>query len=119
MGRYFLLVPQNSHSMSFDIQSKPVDDAKLSHYTSGSLRKSRREKEQDAADAKKKEEEENAAQAYAEFLDAFEGQDVEKKKAGPGFVKADSRAAYIPLMPAADRAKLQVCLGCCPPITMY
>ncbi|KAF9523996.1 hypothetical protein CPB83DRAFT_886523 [Crepidotus variabilis] len=85
--------------------SKPVDDAKLSHYTSGTLRKSRREKEQEAADAKQREEEENAAQAYAEFLDAFEGEEVARRKIGSGFVKADSKAAYIPSMPAADRAK--------------
>ena len=73
------------------------------------MRKSRKEKEQEAADAKKKEEEANAAQAYAEFLNAFDGEDVKPRKTGPGFIKADSNAVYIPSMPAADRAKLRVC----------
>jgi U2-associated protein SR140 len=72
------------------------------------LRKTRREREQEAADAKKREEEASAAQAYAEFLNAFEGEDVSRRKTGSGFVRADSKAAYIPLMPAADRAKLRV-----------
>lgn len=58
------------------------------------MRKSRREKEKEAAEAKKKEEEENAAKAYAEFLDAFEAEDVGRRKAGSAFVRAsgDSRA---------------------------
>ncbi|KAG6898179.1 hypothetical protein C0992_004166 [Termitomyces sp. T32_za158] len=75
---------------------KPVDDAKLSQYASGTVRKSRREKDQEAAEAKKREEEENAAKAYAEFIDAFEGQDATKKSAGPSFVKSstESKAAY-------------------------
>lgn len=62
------------------------------------MRKSRREKEKEAADAKKREEEENAARAYAEFLDAFEGEAVAKKQAGPGFVRSskDSGIAYTP-----------------------
>lgn len=73
------------------------------------MRKSRKEKEQEAADAKKREEEAHAAQAYADFLNAFDGEDVNRKKAGSGFIKADSKAVYIPSMPAADRAKLRVC----------
>ncbi|KAG6920286.1 hypothetical protein DXG01_005055 [Tephrocybe rancida] len=77
---------------------KAVDDAKLSQYAAGTVRKSRREKEQEAAEAEKREEEENAAKAYAEFIDAFEGQDAGKRKAGPGFVKAstESNSAYAP-----------------------
>ena len=69
---------------------------KLSHYATGNVRKSRREKEQEAAEAKKREEEANAAQAYAEFLDAFEGEESAKRSKGSGFVKADSRTAYVP-----------------------
>lgn len=84
-------------------QQKPVDDLKLSQYTAGKVRKSRREKEQEAADAKKKEEEADAAQAYAEFLDAFEGEEVSKRKAGSGFVRAESHTTYAPSAPAADR----------------
>ncbi|KAF8973143.1 hypothetical protein BDZ97DRAFT_1936060 [Flammula alnicola] len=82
---------------------KPVDDMKLSQYTAGTVRKSRREKEQEAAEAKKREEEVSAAQAYAEFLDAFEGEEVTRKKAGSAFVKADSHVAYAPSLPAAER----------------
>ena len=39
------------------------------------MRKSRREKEQEAAEIRKREEEADAAKAYAEFLDAFEGEE--------------------------------------------
>ncbi|KIM91881.1 hypothetical protein PILCRDRAFT_94104 [Piloderma croceum F 1598] len=67
---------------------KTVDDQKRSTYAQGTVRKSRREKEKEAAEAKAREEEEHAAKAYAEFLDAFEGQDVGKKKDGSNFVKA-------------------------------
>ncbi|KAJ7079120.1 hypothetical protein B0H15DRAFT_859171 [Mycena belliarum] len=74
---------------------KTVDDAKLSQYlNAGTVRKSRREKEQEAAEAKKREEEASAAKAYAEFLDAFEADDT--KKSGHNFVQADSKSAYIP-----------------------
>ncbi|KAG7446304.1 uncharacterized protein BT62DRAFT_109685 [Guyanagaster necrorhizus] len=69
--------------------SKTVDDAKVNQYTSGKLKKSRREKEQEAAEAKKREEEVNAAKAYAEFLDAFEGDD---RKTRSTFVKAGTAA---------------------------
>ncbi|KAJ7200693.1 SR140 protein [Mycena rebaudengoi] len=76
---------------------KTVDDAKLSQYlTAGTVRKSRREKEQDAAEAKKREEEASAAKAYAEFLDAFDTDDT-ARKSGLNFVKADSKSAYIPV----------------------
>jgi U2-associated protein SR140 len=73
-----------------------VDDAKLSQYlTAGTVRKSRREKEQEAAEAKKREEEANAAKAYAEFLDTFDT-DHTARKSGSNFVKADSKSAYVP-----------------------
>ncbi|KAF9469903.1 hypothetical protein BDZ94DRAFT_1206868 [Collybia nuda] len=77
---------------------KAVDDAKLSQYAAGKVRKSRREKEQEAAEARKREEEANAAKAYAEFLDAFEGEDAGKKKHSSSFVKAgaDSTTIYLP-----------------------
>lgn len=62
------------------------------------MRKSRREKEKEAAEAKKKEEEENAVKAYADFLDAFEGEDAGRKKAGSAFVRGseDARTPYQP-----------------------
>ncbi|KAH7888538.1 hypothetical protein F5I97DRAFT_711635 [Phlebopus sp. FC_14] len=77
---------------------KPLDDQKLSQYTQGTVRKSRREKEKEAAEAKKREEEENAAKAYVDFLDAFEGEDVSRRKAGSGFVRAsgDAKMPYQP-----------------------
>lgn len=61
------------------------------------MRKSRREKEQEAAEARRREEEERAARAYAEFVDAFEG-DGAKPKAGGGFVRAgaETGVAYAP-----------------------
>ncbi|KAJ7188035.1 hypothetical protein C8R46DRAFT_1053423 [Mycena filopes] len=75
---------------------KTVDDAKLSQYlTAGTVRKSRREKEQEAAETKKREEEASAAKAYAEFLDTFDT-DRAVKNSGSNFVKADSKSAYVP-----------------------
>ncbi|KAK0212865.1 SR140 protein [Desarmillaria ectypa] len=69
--------------------SKTVDDAKVTQYASGKLKKSRREKEQEAAEAKKREEAASAAKAYAEFLDVFEGDD---RKARSTFIKAGTAA---------------------------
>jgi U2-associated protein SR140 len=61
------------------------------------VRKSRREKEQEAAEAKKREEEEQAAKAYAEFLDAFQSEDAARRKRST-FIKAGSDGTeYSPL----------------------
>ena len=67
-------------------------------YTQGTSQKSKREKEKEAAEAKRKEEEENAAKAYAEFLDAFQGEGADRKKGASMFVRAgqDSGSAYQP-----------------------
>lgn len=75
-------------------------EAKLSQYASGKVRKSKKEKEQELAELKKKEEEANAARAYAEFLDAFEGDGLAKKKTGSGFVRSagEDQAVYKPSM---------------------
>lgn len=80
------------------LQQKPLDDAKLSQYASGKVRKSKREKELEAAEAKRKEEEESAAKAYAEFLDTFEGGGggESSRRAGSAFVRADTKTAYNP-----------------------
>ncbi|KAJ3480042.1 hypothetical protein NLI96_g8641 [Meripilus lineatus] len=75
---------------------KPLDDQKLSQYAHGTVRKSKREKEKEAAEAKRREEEENAAKAYAEFIDAFEGEEVNRKKAASTFVKSGQEAVYTP-----------------------
>lgn len=76
---------------------------KLSQYTAGKVRKSRREKEQEAADAKRREEEANAAQAYAEFLVEFEGGEGMGQRVGASFVKAESKIAYAPSVQVPDR----------------
>ncbi|KAF7981889.1 hypothetical protein HWV62_31469 [Athelia sp. TMB] len=70
------------------LPQKAVNEQKRSTYAQGSLRKSKREKEKEAADAKAREEEEDAARAYAEFIDTFEGQDGGTKRDGSNFVKA-------------------------------
>ncbi|KAI0093223.1 hypothetical protein BDY19DRAFT_415576 [Irpex rosettiformis] len=75
---------------------KQVDEQKLSQYAQGTLRKSKREKEKEAAEAKRKEEEENAAKAYAEFLDAFQGEGVDRKKSGSTFVRQGHESVYAP-----------------------
>ena len=72
----------------------------LSQYTAGKVRKSRREKEQEAADAKRREKEANAAQVYAEFLVKFEGGETIGQRAGASFVNAESKAAYTPFDPS-------------------
>ena len=60
------------------------------------MRKSKREKEKEAADAKAREEEEHAAKAYAEFMETFEGQDYGSKRDN-SFVKAADKSTYNPL----------------------
>lgn len=60
------------------------------------MRKSKREKEKEAADAKAREEEEHAAKAYAEFMETFEGHDY-GSKSDNSFVKAADKSAYNPL----------------------
>ncbi|KAL4074175.1 hypothetical protein J3A83DRAFT_4234125 [Scleroderma citrinum] len=87
---------------------KAMDEAKISQYAQGTVRKSRREKEKEAAEAKKKEEEESAARAYAEFLDAFDGEDVSKRKSSTGFVRASgdssTKTPYQPSLKNASEA---------------
>ncbi|KAJ1304679.1 hypothetical protein OPQ81_005818 [Rhizoctonia solani] len=79
-------------------QQKQLDEYKLAHYSQGVVRKSKREKEKEAAEAKKKEEEEQAAQAYADFIDAFESEAPRQKSrsGGGGFVRAGGEGAYKP-----------------------
>ncbi|KAF9820369.1 hypothetical protein IEO21_01378 [Rhodonia placenta] len=84
---------------------KEVDDQKRSLYTQGAARKSKREKEKEAAEAKRKEEEENAARAYAEFLDEFQGERVDRKKSGAAFVKAGQEGTQLPPSPPAPAPK--------------
>ena len=67
-------------------QQKAVDSEKLSQYTQGTVKKSKREKEKEREEAKRREEEELAAKTYAEFVDAFDGDGAQRK--GKGFVRA-------------------------------
>ncbi|KDQ21589.1 hypothetical protein BOTBODRAFT_123385 [Botryobasidium botryosum FD-172 SS1] len=65
-------------------QTKPLDDQKLAQYSQGTVRKSRREKDKEAAEMKRRQEEEEAAKVYNEFLDEF---DSKGKSGGKGFVR--------------------------------
>lgn len=47
------------------IQSKPLDQQKLSQFTSNTVRKSKREKDAEAAEVKRREEEEHAAKVLS------------------------------------------------------
>lgn len=80
-------------------------------FTQGTLRKSKKEKEKEAADAKRKEEEEHAARAYAEFVDAFEGEGADRKRGGSAFVKAGQEGAYAPSAPARGRGIMSRAFG--------
>ncbi|KAL1939804.1 hypothetical protein VTO73DRAFT_9504 [Trametes versicolor] len=90
---------------------KEIDDQKRAVFTQGTLRKSKKEKEKEAADAKRKEEEEHAARAYAEFVDAFEGEGADRKKGGSAFVKAGQEGAYAPSAPARGRGGMSRAFG--------
>jgi hypothetical protein len=70
------------------------------------VKKSKREKEREAAEHKRKMEEEHAAKAYAEFLDAFDADDgagapVRRSAKSSTFVRSsrDSGTAYAPSGP--------------------
>ncbi|KAG8784353.1 hypothetical protein FRC12_018778 [Ceratobasidium sp. 428] len=79
-------------------QQKQLDEYKLAHYSQGVIRKSKREKDRDAAEAKKREEEEQVTQAYAEFVDAFDSETPRSRPRGGGnaFVRAGGEGAYKP-----------------------
>ncbi|KAI0775702.1 hypothetical protein BD413DRAFT_602894 [Trametes elegans] len=87
---------------------KEVDDQKRTVFTQGTVRKSKREKEKEAAEAKRKEEEEHAARAYAEFLDAFQGEGADRKKGASTFVKAGQNTGQEPAYAPSGKGKVQV-----------
>jgi U2-associated protein SR140 len=60
----------------------------------GSTRKSKRERETEAAEAKRREEEDLRAKAYEDFLETFEGEGASRAREGSGFVKQGSGGAY-------------------------
>ncbi len=80
-------------------------------FTQGTVRKSKKEKEKEAAEAKRKEEEEHAARAYAEFVDAFEGEGADRKKGASAFVKAGQEGAYAPSASARGRGGVSRAFG--------
>jgi U2-associated protein SR140 len=75
---------------------KPVNDHKLSHFTQGSVRKSKKDREKEDEERKAREEEEKAAQVLAEFVDAFESEGPKRTKTGGGFVRAGAGVSYNP-----------------------
>jgi U2-associated protein SR140 len=71
------------------------------------VKKSKREKEREAAELKRKAEEEHAAKAYAEFLDAFDADDsAPARRNAKSFVRSsrDSGTAYTPSGPSRSDA---------------
>ena len=73
------------------------------------MKKSKREKEREAAEAKRKTEEEHAAKAYAEFLDAFDADDnapARRSTKSSTFVRSsrDSGTTYTPSGPSRSDA---------------
>ncbi|KAI0630343.1 hypothetical protein C8Q77DRAFT_1137614 [Trametes polyzona] len=75
---------------------KEIDDQKRTVFTQGAVRKSKKEKEKEAAEAKRREEEAHTAKAYAEFLDTFQGEGADRKKTASAFVKAGQEGTYAP-----------------------
>jgi hypothetical protein len=86
------------------IKQKSLDDQKLTNFAHGSMRKSRREKEKEAQEAKTREEESLTAKAYEDFLETFEGDGSNRPREGPGFVRQGSGGSYGPT--ARGRAPL-------------
>jgi len=73
------------------------------------VKKSKREKEREAAEAKQKMEEEHAAKAYAEFLDAFDADDsapARRSAKSSTFIRSsrDSGTTYAPSGPSRSDA---------------
>ena len=76
-------------------------------FAHGVVKKSKREKEKEAEERKQREEEESAKKAYAEFVEAFEGEDADRSKPRNTFVrssKEDARA-YAPSAPRAHSSR--------------
>lgn len=65
-----------------------MNQHKLSHFTQGSVRKSKKDKEKEDEERKAREEEEAAAQVLAEYVDAFESEGPKRQRTGGGFVRA-------------------------------
>lgn len=75
-------------------------------YAHGTVKKSKREKEKEAEERKQREEEEDAKKAYAEFVEAFDGEDVERSKTRNAFVRSskEEARAYAPSVSSRPQA---------------
>ena len=73
-------------------------------YAHGTVKKSKREKEKEAEEKKQREEEESAKKAYAEFVEAFEGEDADRSRPRNAFVRSSNEdaRAYAPSMPRSQ-----------------
>ncbi|KAH8828231.1 hypothetical protein DL96DRAFT_1798159 [Flagelloscypha sp. PMI_526] len=71
-----------------------VAESKLSSFQAGQHRKSKRDKEKEAAEAKKREEEEANARVLDEYRETFEGNEVGNRQRPAAFVAAGSSGAY-------------------------
>jgi U2-associated protein SR140 len=78
------------------LKQKSLDDQKLNHFALGSTRKSKREKEREAQEAKSREEKDLTAKAYEDFLETFDSEGASRSKDGPGFVRQGTGGSYGP-----------------------
>lgn len=77
---------------------------KMASYNAQAPRKSKHEKEKEAAVKKAKEEEEEAARAYEDFVAAFDVEEGAQKTKGKGFVRAGGEGKYNPLTEREESA---------------
>lgn len=115
--RQLLASRELSASAAAELQAAAdVSSAKLAHYAQGPARKTKHEKEKEAALAKERQAEEEAAAAYESFVASFGVDDDEEpgasggggggrgRSAGKGFVRAGGGEGYNPLK---DQQKMQ------------
>ena len=82
--------------MLMSVQQKAVDDQKLSQYTQGTVRKSKREKEREREEAKRREEEELARLDEADIF-------VTRYRSGAAYAKVRlfARTPFLPSSPTS------------------
>ncbi|GAA94621.1 uncharacterized protein L969DRAFT_94591 [Mixia osmundae IAM 14324] len=81
-----------------DLKPDKVDKDKLTVFATGIHVKSKQQKEKEAAELKQKQEDEEAARAYLDFVEAFEGSGGNDKKRvqAPAFVRAGAAPSERP-----------------------
>ncbi|VDB87336.1 unnamed protein product [Peniophora sp. CBMAI 1063] len=84
-----------------------VDSDKMNVFAHGTVKKSKREKEKEAEEKKQREEEEYAKKAYAEFVEAFEGEDTDRSRPRNAFVRSSKEEGrtYAPSAPRAQASR--------------